>query len=156
MILTVNAIGIFLILAIYVYSLVRTYLIYRRVKRIIEDFLTSSDSNTPSQFAQLIDTISRAAGHAIALEIKTTLMGKASAESRQLAAMQGDVVTDAAANTPGISALLAASPSLGKRLRRNPGLIDLAMQFLPGLLGKAGTPSGSVGRSDNHEVKFHL
>lgn len=156
MILTVNAIGIFLILAIYVYSLVRTYLIYRRAKRILEDFLTTPDANTPSQFAQLVDTISRAAGHAIALEVKTTLMGKASAESRQLTAMQGDVVTDAAANTPALNALLAASPSLGKRLRRNPGLIDLAMQFLPGLLGKAGTSSGTVGRSDNHEVKFHL
>lgn len=155
--LTVNAVGIFLILAIYVYSLVRTWLLYRRVKRMIESFLVSSDANTPSQFATLIDTIARSAGHAIALEVKTTLMGKASAESRQLAAMQADISGDAATSVPGLGALLAASPSLGKRLRRNPGLMDLAMQYLPHLLGRsAGPGAGGSTNSNNHEVKFRL
>jgi hypothetical protein len=102
-------------------------------------FITAPDEKTPSPLAQFIDLISHTAGHAIAVEAKTTLMGKASAVARTeqgvLADMTGDLLTS---QSPVLGGILDMFPSLKKRVLKNPELTQFIMSKLAGGLKPAG------------------
>lgn len=109
-------------------------------------FFTSEDENTPSSFAKLMQDLAKMIGQSAAMEVKTTLMGKASGEARLEQAIQADIANDTIqAQSPGIAALLDAYPSLKKRALKNPGLV----QFLLSRLGNTSVEmSGNSGKSD--------
>jgi len=128
---------------------------YRQLQSIVSDFVLPAKPGEPSPLGLWIDNVSHTAGHAIALEVKTTLMGKASAVSRQTAAIEGDIVEDVAHAQPGMSGLLGAFPTLNKRLRRNPGLLELAAPLLAGMMG-AKNGNQTTGGNVNHNGDTQL
>jgi hypothetical protein len=138
--------------AIIVFFLLNVRKTYREVMK----FVSPGPENAPSQLAVLIDTIAHSSGQAIAMEVKTTLMGKASGLARSENAAVGEIVEDQlAAHVPLASLLLNALPGkLKKTIMRNPDLIQ-------SILSKIGTPGpGSNGSKEvsvpDNQVRFNL
>lgn len=112
--------------------------------------LTPEADGKQSPIAGIAAGLASLAGRAAAVEVKTTLMGHASAQSRQLSAIQGDIAEDVAAAQPGLPGLLSAFPSLGKRIRKNPGLLDLAAPLLSRWMASNAQPTTSA--NGNHSA----
>ena len=113
----------------------------------VQNFILPVDENTPSPLTQIVDRAGHEAGHAAAIEAKTTLMGKASGEARLEQAIAADVTQDSlAGNNPMIGELLNMFPTLKKRAIKNPGVLD----YLLNRLGSAGvrTPGVDHGSSN--------
>lgn len=130
--------------------------LYRRFlkfKAEIVEFVTSPDEKTPSKFAILVDTMSARAGYAIAMQIKTSLMGKTSGVSKAENAVEQAIVEDnVASHNPLAGALLSSFPRLGRLIKRHPEYIDLAMPFLNNVAQSRGN-GGAVSAS---QPKFKL
>lgn len=116
------------------------YLYFRsKIKRYITELVTSPAVGVASPLALMIEAASKTAGRTIAMEVKTTLMGKASVTSRQEAGIVADIAGDQLqAQMPLMSGLLDTMPSLKKRLLKNPGLLA----SIAGALQSVGTGSG--------------
>lgn len=108
--------------------------------------LTTHKKDEPSEFGLIIDSISGSAGRAMAMEIKTTLMGVSSGITRGEKAIELAIAKD---SNPGIFALLEAIPSLKKIVNRNPALLGL----VGNVLNKSGPGNGGA---PNSQVKFKL
>lgn len=116
---------------------------YQAIKSSFYSFITSTDENTPSPFAQVFDTLSHTAGHAIAMEVKTTIMGKMSGDARLEKAIASDIAKDQLeANHPLASGLLEQFPSLKKRAIKNPAVLE----FLANMIDRL--PKNSQGQSN--------
>jgi len=126
--------GIFAILVLFY---LKIYRFYRYLSDIVRTFLTSPGKDQPSPLAFVAQTLATTIGHAVAVEAKTTLMGKSSVIARQEQGVMGDLASDGLASaSPVMSALLSSFPSLQKRLLKNPGLLSL-------VIGKLGQPGGN-------------
>lgn len=116
-------------------------LILARVRSFIYEIyglLSPIDEKTPSPFATFVDNAGHAAGHAMAMELKTTLMGKVSGDARLEQAINSDVAQDALSGAnPLLGTLLDQFPSLKKRAFKNPGVVDYLLSKL------AQSPGGS-------------
>lgn len=136
-------------------------LVVMRVNRIFKDFkafITPVDDKTPSPLANFTQVIADMAGRSIVATIKSTFMGKQSGESRASTAIQGNLAIDSLAGNP-IGAILTSFPSLAKSLKRNPQLLDLALQYmgkhnLPGGSGAGG--AGNNGNNGDLQSNFKL
>jgi hypothetical protein len=120
------------------------YVTYRLVMpKIVENvarFVSSPDGTQPSQLALIVESAARSAGRAIAMEVKTTIMGKASVASRQETALMADMATDAINNAnPILGTALDMFPTVKKRLTKNPALLEGLM----GMLSKSGALGGN-------------
>ena len=137
------------VLLVFVVVIAKTLLDFqRKAKEIIAQFKAFAippKEGEPSQASMLLDNASKVIGHAVAVEFKTTLMGKASAASRQEAGIMADIAHDAVeAQNPMLTGILDSIPSLKKRLGKNPQLIGaLLSQFGGQLFNKK--------PADNHE-----
>lgn len=96
----------------------------------IRELIEPVADGQPSPLASAIDAASQVAARAITAQLKTTFMGIESGARRGASGIAADVVEDAAAGSP-IGAILSSFPTVRKSLRRNPGLIDVAL----GLVG---------------------
>ena len=126
------------------------------VYRQFQTFINPPDDKTPSPLAQLIEAMSIVAGRAIVAQIKTTFMGKQSADARREGiideAIAGDVIGSA---NPLIGSILQAFPSVGKAIRKNPALLDFAISKLGGKSAVGSSIGGSNGNSQA-QTKFSL
>lgn len=148
--------GIVLGLAVVLGMLASYYVAYRvirtKMSQIVTDYTTPSGPGLLSPLGVIIDSASHSAGRAIAMEVKTTLMGKASAASRQESGIMGDIATDQITQQmPLLGGLLEVMPSLKKRLIKNPGLL----QSLGGILQSSGLGSvgSGAGSGGNHQTQ---
>jgi len=124
---------------------------YRDLRSQIVDFLTPVDEGQPSPLANVAQVTADMLGRSVAAQVKGTLMGFASGAKRGETALSAEVVEGAAEGTPAGSILQLLG---GKRtLKRNPALIDLAMQYFA---SKAGAGPGSSGSGNGHSPKFKL
>jgi hypothetical protein len=137
-----------LILLVVVYAIFKVKAVSSQVKA----FITPVSADIPSEFAKLTDTISSVFARSITAQIKTTLMGIQSGQVRNQKALEGDIAEGIAESTP-IGAALTSIPAVRKALRHNPGLIDIAMNFLNGP-GKGSNLSGNNGSKEQVQFKF--
>jgi len=144
----------FLFLCGLFYAFYKVSRIKKQFSETITAFITAPDEKTPSPLAQFVENASHVAGRAVAMEVKTTLMGKASVAARQEQAIIGDVVSDTVqTQNPLIAGVLDSFPSLKKRLLKNPQLAMLAGEMLQ----KVNTSKQSVSVGSNGDKpKFSL
>lgn len=86
--------------------------------------------NVPSAFAQTTDAISAVFSRSLVASLKATFMGKQSGAARGEQAIENAVLQDSIGQTNPLFGLLTSFPAVQKALRKNPGLIDAAMQFM--------------------------
>ena len=123
----------------------KIHTITNRVREEIINFVSAPDDKTPSPLASFIEAASHTAGHTIAIEVKTTLMGKVSGVTR---AVQGEMIDMVDENLQNTNPLLAAiSGMMGKRSKGKllPILAALAGNMKSGNNGNNG--SGETYRS---------
>ncbi len=112
------------------------------------EFVTPTAENSPSGLAKLVQDIGITMGRSLAVEVKTTLMGKASGDVRLQQALKGDVLEAA---QPGLAGLLDTLP-----IRRNhkTSLMELLVPIVQGMMTNKTGPSAS--KSDDASPKFNL
>jgi len=143
-----------LLLAVLTSTIVLLALAVRKIWREIVSFITPRAENEESPLAVVLDAVSHRAGQAVAMEVKTTFMGKESGLKRGEQAVAGDLAMDLAADQqPLIAGLLDGFPTLKKRLLKNPALISAALSLLGGN-GKGGgqAPAGGGGGGTNQSA----
>ena len=149
-----------LILTILVVWSVVAVLVYRKITRVITQFVTPTSENQPSPFALLIDSVSSMFGRSIVAQAKSTLMGVQSGAKRAETAIAGDIAEGVIeSQSPMLGGLLNSFPALKKTLRRNPQLVDMAMQFMSakGQSNQSHSVSSvSPGGNGHSTVKFKL
>ena len=126
----------------------------RKTWREIVSFITPRAENEESPLALVLDSLAHRTGQAVAMEVKTTFMGKESGLKRGERAVAGDLAMDLVGDRqPLIAGLLEGFPTLKKRLLKNPSLIGAALSLLGGN-GKGGgpAPAGGGGGSTNQSV----
>ena len=104
-----------------------------RVKRVFNEvkaYITPESEGKPSPLASTVDAISSVFARSFVAQFKTTLMGVESGIKRQEKAIAGDVALDVARSAGGLAGLLTQFPSVAKHIKRNPGLVDAALQML--------------------------
>ena len=146
--------GIVLGIVVVIGMLVSYYVAYRviraKIETLVSDFMESPGPGLLSPLGVFIESASRTAGRAIAMEVKTTLMGKASVASRQESGIMEDIATDQInQQMPLLGGLLEVMPSLKKRMIKNPGLL----QALGGILQSSGLGSVGSGSGGNHQTQ---
>lgn len=150
--------GISLALLLVLVSMVALFLLaVRKTWRQVVAFITPRAENEESPLGITLDAVAHRMGQAVAMEVKTTFMGKESGLKRGEAAVAGDVAMDVmAGEQPLIAGLLEGFPTLKKRLLKNPSLIGAALNLLGGN-GKSGggAPTGGGG-GGNHQGAFTI
>lgn len=145
------------ILCTNVILLLAVLLVMRRVSRIygqVVSFLSSSDPKTPSALAQTWEIAASMLSRSIMAGLKATLMAGQSAAVRGEKAVDADIAVDTASQM-GFGSILSMFPSLNKTLRRNPGLLDLALSKLMAKGAENGNGNGN-GRSAGAAATFKL
>lgn len=110
--------------------------------------IITHEQDKPSELQGVIDSVSKTFAYHIAMQVKTVLMGKLSAASREEKAIEGAIAQD---SNPAMFALLEQMPSVKKLLNKNPALLGMALNFIR---------SKSIGGNHQNEVgsnvKFNL
>jgi hypothetical protein len=145
------------ILVLNIAVIVAVALIYRKISRVFAQFITPVSDSQPSPLAMLIDNIATMFSRSIVMQAKASFMGIQSGQKRAETAIAGDIAEGMVSQSP-LGGLLNSFPALKKTLRRNPQLIDMAMQFMSKQDNQ--TPSGnqtvSAGGNGHSQVKFKL
>lgn len=124
--------------------------LFYQVRKRFYAFIDAPDEKTPSQFAQVMDISGRIVGRSIAMEIKTTLMGKASGDARADNAMMADMAEDLiAAKSPAAAAIMTLFPTLTRRLRKSPALATA-------LLSQMANYKGGNNHKETSQAQFEL
>lgn len=145
-------IAIFILLAlILIANVALIAIIYSVIQRILV-FIKSPEEGKPSPLSISLQILSDMVGRSIVATLKATFMGKQSGAVRGEQAVAGDIAVDTVANSP-VGAILQAFPTLGKSLKRNPALLDVALGFLSKRMSNS-TPVGVAGNGE--KPKFHL
>lgn len=112
---------------------------------VVHDFVDPPAVGGLSPLATILESLARSAGHSIALEVKTTLMGKISGASRLEAGVMSDIASDVMTDqSPLLSGLLDSMPSLKKRLIKNPQLVGSIMGMMQKVTGGQAVGPGNV------------
>jgi len=112
-------------------------------------FTTPQGKDEASPLSNFIEAAAARAGHSIALELKTTLMGKASGEARRGQAIESAALQDIAGQqSPLLGMAMQMFPNLGRKVARNPALLDQLLKMLPRMQG--GMPGAGPGPGNNH------
>lgn len=127
--------------------------LFFKFKATFISFISPIDEKTGSPLSQTASALSDMIARSIMAQAKGFLLGLQSGQNRAEKAIAADVATDnAGALLPN---LLNSFPTLKRSLRRNPQLMDLAMQFLANKLGTTGNGHQPV-TTANEQVKFNL
>lgn len=143
-----------LILAVNAVLLVFFLLFLRKVKALYEEFqgfVTAPDEKSPSQLANVVALGGDLVASSFANKIKASFMGGESGAIRAEKGIDGDIALDIAQQNPLVGAALSQFPNLRRTLRRNPAMVDYALQKLAPVItrgfGPASPPSGNNGNS---------
>jgi len=110
----------------------------RDLQNTIRVFVTPKGPEEASPLANVVDVGADMVARAVTARIKTSLMGSHSGEVRQEKAIDGAIAEDVArAAHPLVGTLLDHMPELRKTLRKNPGLLDLALSKLGAMQEKS-------------------
>lgn len=125
---------------------------YVTLRENIRGFLVPPEKGKPSALAQMTEAMSVQAARAIAAQMKMTFMGKESGDARAQKGIAADIGEDMLQmSNPMIASLLQSFPTLRRTLRRNPGLMDIALSAFGPKQGDH--PNGSNnGGNDNYKV----
>lgn len=133
------------------FAIFRAYRHFQSIYAQFVDFITPPDDKTPSKLASTVDVMSSMAARAIVAQAKATFMGKQSGQVRGEIAQQADFLRD----TNPLAGALMSMPGVGKSLRRNPGLLDIALGVLSGIKGGGSAPApGNNGHSEITDLKI--
>jgi len=91
-------------------------------------FIAPESEGKLSPFANVCQVLADMTGRSIVATLKSTFMGKQSGEARGEQAVLGDIIESSA--NPLVAGLINSFPALKKTIRRNPALLDIAMNFL--------------------------
>lgn len=130
------------------------FLAFSRVSRVYHEFkafILPKDDGKPSDLANFTQLVADMVGRSICASLKSTFMGKESGQVRGENAVQSDLAKDGALGG-GLASLISSFPSLGKSLKRNPGLIDLALNVMQ----KRGITQAPVEAKSNGKTQFEL
>lgn len=112
----------------------------RDLQRTVREFVTPKGAEEASPLANVVDVGADMVARAVTARIKTSLMGQQSGQVRQEKAVDGAIAEDLArAAHPLAGPLLDAMPQLRKTLRKNPGLLDIALSKLASMQQPAST-----------------
>lgn len=142
------------LLAVIIYGFVKI----ARVYRTIIDFITPPAPGEPSALAQTASNISDMLARALLAQAKGYLMGLQSGSVRAENAEAVDTaISVAGASNPLIGAV-ANIPGVKKLLKKNPGLLDLAIQQFMRSRGPGSGPGPgpSNNGSNNHQTTFKI
>ena len=141
-----------LILAGFCFAFYKISQIYIQFKT----FVTPLPDGKPSPLANFTQILADMAGRSIVATAKAAFMGGESGTSRAVKAIAGDIAVDQMSNSP-LGAILSSFPSLKKTLRKNPQLIDLALNAIKNKSFGGLIPSGSNGNSsESIQDKFKI
>lgn len=122
------------------------------IRKQFEIFTTSPGDGKPSPLAEVIQASSEILARSILAQAKTTLMGFKSGMAKAERGIQGDLA-EGIAEQAGFGSVLDAIPGARKSLRKNPGLIDIALSFLGNRSN--GNHAGAAGSSGDRP-RFNL
>lgn len=131
------------VLIILVGCIVAIWSIYGRILTTIATWTTQPDEKTPSPLGNFVDTIAQMFARALVALVKTTQMGELSGVVRAEKAVNSAIAEDLVSQQPVLSAILQQFPALKKTLRRNPQLMDMAIQSLSKIAPGSGSRSGN-------------
>lgn len=141
------------ILVVLLVSFGLTAFYIRRAYRALLGFLTPQEDGKPSPVAVVADAFCSMLARAVVMQAKATFMGVQSGAARAEKAIQADIAEDMVnQSNPMLGAALASFPALRKTLRRNPGLVDIALQYLA---SRQGVPGGNHSK-ETASPKFKL
>jgi len=123
-----------------------------KVRRTLRSFVEPMGENQSSPLGQVIGSTSAAMADAIVNKAKSTFLGIQSGQARAEKALEADIVQDSLASNPLLAGIMKSFPALGKTLRRNPGLVEMALSKLA---ERAGRPGGGNGKAGS-QVEFKL
>lgn len=145
-----------MILLVLAASIVSMVLIARRVKQTILDFIVPREQGKPSDLAITAEVLASMIGRAVTAQIKTTLMGMQSGENRGQASINGAIAQDRA-NQMGFGNLLQSFPVLSRTIKKNPSLMDFAMNVLAQrMAGTSGNHPSNGSGPEAESPKFNL
>lgn len=133
------------VLIILIGCIVAIWSIYGRILTTVATWTTQPDEKTPSPLGNFIDTIAQMFARALVALVKTTQMGELSGMVRAEKAVNSAIAEDLAGQQPVLSAVLQQFPALKKTLRRNPQLMDMAIQSLAKIAPGSGSGNNSKG-----------
>lgn len=119
---------------------------YEYLSATFREFVSAPAEGQPSPLAIFIDNVGQVLASQITVNLRTSLLGKASGVIRALDGAEADVTEDVLARAnPWIAGLMALSPKLTRRLAKSPALaMALSRIQFPGTNG-GGLP-GEPGR----------
>lgn len=124
----------------------------KNARETYEDYVTPQDGK-PSKFEVQVSSIAQAIGRAAAMEIKTTLMGKASGAARAETAVQGALIEDLVEQQhPMLGGFMSLFPKAGKKIAQNPSLLNALMSFMS--RGQQNLPPGGNHHSESPKFKL--
>lgn len=135
---------------------VRIRAVSREIVTNFTQFVSAPDEKTPSPLAQFTESVAHVIGHAAAVEIKTTIMGKNSGDARLEAAVEGQLAEAAAGKqNPLLAGLLGMLDRKTKsKVLKNPGLMEFLIEKVSsGAFSGKPSPGGN-GHSE--PVRFKL
>jgi len=116
------------------------FIFWRRTSQISKEircFLSPAAKDEPSPAALLIDNISSRVGSVVAAELRASLMGKLSGDSRLAKGIEADIAQDIMTQqSPLLAGLAGVFPTLGKRLSKNPAIVQAIMPIVQNMLAK--------------------
>lgn len=128
----------------------------RAAHRAFTTFITSPGENQPSPLAQTTGAMADMVARSLVAQAKATFMGLQSGNSRAEKAIEADMAEDLIAQkSPLAGAIMSSFPSLRRTLRRNPQLIDLAMQEMA-KRGAGPAATADNGGGNRGQIPFSL
>lgn len=132
----------------------------RRAWREVVLFVSPVAENEESPLGVALDALAHRVGQAVAVEVKTTLMGKESGLKRAENAVAAGITQDILAEKqPVLAGILSGFPTLKKTLLKNPGLVGAALNLLSGngqAGGKALGPNTGGNGAENSKSAFQI
>lgn len=124
--------------------------LFFKYRKLILDFILPPEEGKPSALSLAIDVACSFLARALIAQYKGFLMGLQSGQARAEKAVKGDMAEGLIEQNP-LGALLMSFPALKKTLRRNPALLDVALNSL-------GSRSGvsMPGNGGGESPKFNL
>jgi len=143
------------LLAVIAYAFIKI----SRVYRTIIEFITPPAPGEPSALAQTASNISDMVARALIAQVKGYLMGLQSGTVRAENAEALDTALSVAGQANPLIGAVANIPGVKKLLRKNPGLLDLAIQQFLKSRGPSSVPGPGPGPgpgSNHHQTTFKI